>query len=113
MHRHDEETKVHCILRAPAPVNSRVNSRLIRLTIYLPRVFRYCTPRELIFVQRQVSGASNMLNHIKRFIKNESGGTAIEYGLIASGVAVAIIPSVDKVGQKLVQVFTSIQSALP
>jgi pilus assembly protein Flp/PilA len=41
-----------------------------------------------------------MLNHIKRFIKNESGGTAIEYGLIASGVAVAIIPSVDKVGQK-------------
>ena len=54
-----------------------------------------------------------MLNHIKRFIKNESGGTAIEYALIASGVSVAVIPSVDKVGQKLVQVFTSIQSALP
>jgi pilus assembly protein Flp/PilA len=54
-----------------------------------------------------------MLNHLRRFIRDESGGTAIEYALIASGVAVAIIPSVNKVGQKLVQVFSSIQNALP
>jgi pilus assembly protein Flp/PilA len=53
-----------------------------------------------------------MLNHLKRFLKNESGATAIEYGLIVSGISVVIIPSVHNVGQKLVQVFTSIQNAL-
>ena len=53
-----------------------------------------------------------MLNHLRRFVKNESGATAIEYALIASGISVAVIPSVNKVGQKLVEVFTSIQNAL-
>jgi pilus assembly protein Flp/PilA len=33
----------------------------------------------------------NMTNLVKRFAKDESGATAIEYGLIASGIAVAII----------------------
>jgi pilus assembly protein Flp/PilA len=53
-----------------------------------------------------------MLNHLKRFLKNESGVAAIEYGLIVAGVSVVIIPSVHSVGQKLVQVFTSIENAL-
>jgi pilus assembly protein Flp/PilA len=53
-----------------------------------------------------------MLNQIQRFLKNESGAAAIEYGLIASGISVAIIPGVNNVGQKLVTVFTTIQNAL-
>jgi pilus assembly protein Flp/PilA len=53
-----------------------------------------------------------MMNLVKRFLKNESGAAAIEYGLIASGISVVIIPSVANVGTKLVQTFTTIQNAL-
>jgi pilus assembly protein Flp/PilA len=53
-----------------------------------------------------------MSAHVKRFLKDESGTTAIEYGLIASGISVAIIPAVHAVGQKLVAVFTIVQNAL-
>ena len=53
-----------------------------------------------------------MFNHLRRFLKDETGA-AIEYGLIASGISVAIIPGVHNLGQKLVQVFTTISNALP
>ena len=42
-----------------------------------------------------------MLTQFKRFLKNESGAAAIEYGLLASGISVAIIPSVKNIGQQL------------
>jgi Flp pilus assembly pilin Flp len=53
-----------------------------------------------------------MLNHLKRFVKDESGAAAIEYGLITSGISVAIIPGVKDVGTKLVTIFTILQNAL-
>ena len=53
-----------------------------------------------------------MLNHLKRFLKDESGAAAIEYGLITSGISVAIIPGVKDVGTKLVAIFTVLQNAL-
>jgi pilus assembly protein Flp/PilA len=53
-----------------------------------------------------------MLTQIQNFLKNESGAAAIEYGLLASGISVVIIPSVKQVGQQLVAVFTQIQNAL-
>jgi len=53
-----------------------------------------------------------MLQQIQRFLKNESGAAAIEYGLLASGISVAIIPSVKNVGQHLVEVLTQVQNAL-
>ncbi len=53
-----------------------------------------------------------MLKQMQRFLKDESGAAAIEYGLIVSGVSVAIIPGVKSVGAKLVQVFTILQNAL-
>jgi pilus assembly protein Flp/PilA len=46
------------------------------------------------------------------FCKDESGATAIEYGLIAAGIAVAIITVVQGVGTNLNTTFTSVQSAL-
>ena len=49
---------------------------------------------------------------IVRFLKEESGATAIEYGLIAAGISVAIIAVVQGVGAKLVTVFTNINTAL-
>lgn len=49
---------------------------------------------------------------ISRFVTNESGATAIEYGLIAAGIAVAIITVVNGLGTKLTSTFTSVQDAL-
>ena len=47
-----------------------------------------------------------------RFLKDESGATAIEYGLIAAGIAVAIIATVQGLGGNLNTTFGSVQSAL-
>ena len=46
------------------------------------------------------------------FLKNESAATAIEYGLIAAGIAVAIIAIVNGLGTQLNTKFTSISSQL-
>jgi pilus assembly protein Flp/PilA len=53
-----------------------------------------------------------MKNLIVRFVKNESGATAIEYGLIAAGIAVAIIAVVNSVGVNLTATFQKIATAL-
>lgn len=47
-----------------------------------------------------------------RFLKNESGATAIEYGLIAAGIAVAIIAAVGLVGDNLVLMFEGVAADL-
>jgi pilus assembly protein Flp/PilA len=47
-----------------------------------------------------------------RFLKDENAATAIEYGLIAAGIAVAIIAVVKGVGTKLTTTFTSVENAL-
>ncbi len=47
-----------------------------------------------------------------RFVKDESGATAIEYGLIAAGISVAIIAVVQGLGSKLNTTFTSVSTAL-
>ena len=49
---------------------------------------------------------------IARFVKNESGATAIEYGLIAAGISLAIIAAVNGLGTTLSGKFTSIQTSL-
>jgi pilus assembly protein Flp/PilA len=46
------------------------------------------------------------------FLKDERGATAIEYGLIATGIAVAIIPVLTGVGAKTKAVFSAVQTAL-
>ena len=53
-----------------------------------------------------------MKNLVSRFVKDESGATAIEYGLIAAGIAIAIITAVNGVGTKLSGNFVAISSAL-
>ena len=47
-----------------------------------------------------------------RFVKDESGATAIEYGLIAAGISVAIIAVVQGLGSNLKTTFTSVSTAL-
>ena len=52
------------------------------------------------------------MQHLLRFIHNESGATAIEYALIASLIAVAIITAVSTVGGKVSTVFTEVGNSL-
>jgi pilus assembly protein Flp/PilA len=49
---------------------------------------------------------------LKSFLHDESGATAIEYGLIAAGISVAIITVVQGLGTKLNTVFTNVGNAL-
>jgi pilus assembly protein Flp/PilA len=49
---------------------------------------------------------------IARFVKDESGATAIEYGLIAAGISLAIIAIVNGLGANLNTKFTAINSSL-
>jgi pilus assembly protein Flp/PilA len=53
-----------------------------------------------------------MKNLLVRFVKNESGATAIEYGLIAAGISVAIIAVVNGLGTQLNAKFNSISTQL-
>ena len=53
-----------------------------------------------------------MWDKVLSFIKNESGATAIEYGLIAAGISVAIIAVLNGLGTKLNAKFTSISTQL-
>ena len=53
-----------------------------------------------------------MNKFIARFLKDESGATAIEYGLIAAGIAVVIIAAVTAVGTNLTSTFNSAASAV-
>lgn len=47
-----------------------------------------------------------------RFAKDESGATAIEYGLIASGIAIVVITAVQGIGTNLNTVFTNVKNNL-
>lgn len=53
-----------------------------------------------------------IVHFIQKFVRDEEGVTAIEYGLIAALIAVVIIASVQIVGTSLVAVFTAVSTAL-
>jgi pilus assembly protein Flp/PilA len=54
-----------------------------------------------------------MRTSFARFVKDESGATAIEYALIAAGISVAILAAVNALGTKLIGVFDTISADLP
>jgi pilus assembly protein Flp/PilA len=55
---------------------------------------------------------ASMKNLVSRFVRDESGATAIEYGLIAAGIAVVIITAVQLVGSNLSHTFSKVASAV-
>jgi len=57
-------------------------------------------------------GGSGMLARVKSFLANENGATAIEYALIAGGIAVAIVAGVQGLGTKVNSLFESVNSAM-
>jgi pilus assembly protein Flp/PilA len=52
------------------------------------------------------------MNSLTQFLQNESGATAIEYGLIAAGISVAIIAVVNALGSQLQSTFSTVTSQL-
>ncbi|MGA7955474.1 MAG: Flp family type IVb pilin [Xanthobacteraceae bacterium] len=53
-----------------------------------------------------------MLQVLRRFVDDDRGATAIEYGLIAAGIAVAIIVTVQALGTQLSTTFSSVSTSL-
>lgn len=53
-----------------------------------------------------------MKKMLVRFLRDQSGATSIEYGLIAAGIALAVIAVVSNVGTKLKTTFTTISTQL-
>jgi pilus assembly protein Flp/PilA len=60
----------------------------------------------------RITGAIPSVNIISRFLKDETAATAIEYGLIAAGISLAIIAAVNGLGTKLNTKFTAINTSL-
>lgn len=56
--------------------------------------------------------ATTMMRMLKDFFADETGATAIEYGLIAAGISLAIIAVVNGIGAKLNTKFTAINNSL-
>ena len=54
-----------------------------------------------------------MLQMLKKFVQDDQGPTAVEYGLMVGLIAVAIILTVQALGQKLNTEFTSVNNAMP
>ncbi|MES2086923.1 MAG: Flp family type IVb pilin [Pseudomonadota bacterium] len=54
-----------------------------------------------------------MTSLMTRFLKDESGATAIEYGLIAALIAVVLVTAVTALGTKLSGLFTGISGKIP
>ncbi|MGC1563058.1 MAG: Flp family type IVb pilin [Bradyrhizobium sp.] len=53
-----------------------------------------------------------MKSVIAKFLSDESGATAIEYGLIAAGISIAILAAVNGLGSNLNTMFNSVNSSL-
>lgn len=54
-----------------------------------------------------------MVKHIVRFMKEEDGATAVEYGLMVALIAAVIVLTVTTVGTRTNNAFTTVQNALP
>ena len=67
-------------------------------------------PRGRMLPVKQQGAA--LMSKVFSFLKDESGATAIEYGLIAAGISVVIIASVNAIGSKLNTTFQSIATSL-
>jgi len=60
----------------------------------------------------QLSQEITTMSLIARFLRDDTGATAIEYGLIAAGISVAIIATVSSIGPKLATTFGKVDTAL-
>jgi pilus assembly protein Flp/PilA len=71
-----------------------------------------CSDALLKFLKIKTTGDFKMINAINKFLRSENGATAIEYGLIAALVAVAIVGALTALGTGLTTMFTNVNSDL-
>jgi pilus assembly protein Flp/PilA len=57
-------------------------------------------------------GEKNMLTKVKSFIHDESGASAVEYGLLVAGIAVVVMAAIYGIGTALNQKFQNVQTQL-
>ncbi len=62
--------------------------------------------------QQRLTQEHTVKNLVRRFANDNSGATAIEYGLIAAGISVAIITVVNSIGGQLKNAFNNISTQL-
>ena len=66
----------------------------------------------LRFITKAQSSTHILKRKLRKYVSDDSGATAIEYGLIAAGIAVAIIAAVFAIGDELNKAFLAIQTKL-
>src|SRR5882724_507143 len=94
-------------------LNGRINPAAIVRPYGCAMVTVLRTPGDLTQVRSATcTDGVTMKNLIARFVKDESGATAIEYGLIAAGISLAIIAVVNGLGTSLSTKFNSINASL-
>jgi pilus assembly protein Flp/PilA len=63
-------------------------------------------------IPKKLATEASLKRIFLNFLSDESGATAIEYGLIAAGIALAIVAAVNSVGSSLSGLFTTIGTSL-
>jgi pilus assembly protein Flp/PilA len=58
------------------------------------------------------NGDRSIAGEFRRLMQDQSGATAIEYGLIAAGIALAILPIFNGIGTRLKSTFTTLQTSI-
>jgi pilus assembly protein Flp/PilA len=101
--------RLSCELAAPTRCSSIVYDLNSFNFSFFQRGSIYGIGRSPGFPENQEVGLSRMFS---KFLKDESAATAIEYGLIAAGIALAIIAAVNGLGTTLNDKFTSINTSL-
>jgi len=77
--------------------------------------FYACRKREKLLSSRattEIAKGQIMVQLLSQFCKDQSGATAIEYGLIAAGIAVAIIATIQALGTNLNNTFSTVSTAI-
>lgn len=92
----------HTACRRPAPLVTV----LVKPFIGLKQIWAKRDPRATS------RGHADMRTLVQSFLADENGATAIEYGLIAAGISVAIIVTVQSLGTKLSNVFGNVSNAI-
>jgi len=70
------------------------------------------TPVGAKFLRRGVEETEHLMRHLKAFLNDDAGATAIEYALIASLIAIALVTILGSLGTQLSGVFNEVSSAL-
>jgi pilus assembly protein Flp/PilA len=94
--------------------NELVHPHLIQVTASVLRSLRafFNIRRLLSYLIKLQNHGERHMSKVVAFLKNESGATAIEYGLIAAGISVVIIATVNAIGTNLNGKFQSISTQL-